>query len=105
MKLHMRVLLWVIGSGLLGLVPAAALAEETAAAEEKDAASDRSAAFRAVQGPDSEQVPGGTLLISAYAVVMVLLVGYVGRLGLLQRKTNAEVARLTATIERSRKGS
>jgi CcmD family protein len=47
-------------------------------------------------------VPGGALLVSAYAFVMVLLVGYVARLGALQSKTAAEVERLTRALERGK---
>jgi len=68
----------------------------------KDAAESRATAFQAVEGPQKEQVPGGALLISAYAFVLVLLVGYVARLALLQSKTAAEVERLTRALERAK---
>jgi hypothetical protein len=69
----------------------------------EDVAESRATAFEAVQGPTTEQVPGGMLLVAAYAVVLVLLVGYVGRLGALQRKNSDELSRLTAAVERARK--
>ena len=62
----------------------------------------RAATFQAVEGSRGEQVPGGPLLVSAYGVVMVLVLGYVARLGLMQRKTAAEVERLSSAIHRSR---
>jgi hypothetical protein len=85
---------------VLALVFCAAFAMPAFA--QQDAAAGRSTAFQAVQGARAEDnVPGGKLLISAYGVVLVLLVGYVLRLGLLQRKTSADVARLTGVITRS----
>jgi hypothetical protein len=74
---------------------------EAAAAE--DAAESRATAFQAVEGPQQEQVPGGGLLIGAYAFVLVLLVGYVGRLASLQRKTTREIERLTRAIEHGKR--
>lgn len=90
--------------GLTLLVCSPVLAQDGAdpAADGKDAAESRATAFQAVEGPQKEQVPGGALLVSAYAVVMVLLVGYVGRLALLQSKTAAEVERLTRALSRGK---
>jgi hypothetical protein len=68
----------------------------------KDAAESRATAFQAVEGPQKEQVPGGALLVSAYAFVLVVLVAYVARLGALQSKTTAEVERLTRALERAK---
>jgi cytochrome c oxidase assembly factor CtaG len=99
MKAQMRVWWLVVAGAVLSL----ASAVTTTASAQQDAAADRATAFRAVTGPEVEQVPGGPLMVSAYAVVLVLLVGYVGRLALLQKKTTAEVERLTQAIERTRK--
>ena len=85
------------------LVSAGALAQE-GEQEGEDAAESRAAAFQAVEGPDAEQVPGGMLLIGAYGFVLVLLIGYVGRLGKLQSKTLAEVERLSQSLSQARKG-
>jgi hypothetical protein len=68
----------------------------------KDAAESRATSFQAVEGPQKEEVSGGTHLVSAYAFVLVLLIGYVGRLGALQSKTAAEVQRLTRALERAK---
>lgn len=68
----------------------------------EDVGESRAATFQAVEGARGEQVPGGPLMVSAYGVVMVLLVAYVARLGLLQRKTAADVERLSAAISRAR---
>jgi hypothetical protein len=72
--------------------------------EAEDAAESRATSFQAVEGPTAEQVPGGMLLVAAYAVVLVLLVAYVGRLGSLQRRNQNELARLSEAVERARKG-
>ena len=66
----------------------------------KDAAESRATSFQAVEGSQKDEVPGGGLLVGAYAFVMVVLVGYVARLGLLQSKTTQELERLTRAIER-----
>jgi hypothetical protein len=70
---------------------------------QEDAAESRATTFQAVEGPQKENVPGGPLLVGAYAFVLVMLVGYVARLGLMQRKTAAEVERLMHAIEQKRK--
>lgn len=62
-------------------------------------AGERSSAFRAVEGPDAEQVPGGTLLISAYGVMWLFLFLYVFRVQRMQAATQSEVARLTRVLE------
>ncbi len=67
----------------------------------EDAAASRSATFQAVEGASAEDVPGGPLLVSAYAVVLVLLVGYVVWLARLQAGTARELARLRAAVERA----
>ncbi len=91
---------------VLALLAVAALTTPVwaSSAHAEDPAESRSATFQAVEGSRGEQVPGGPLLVSAYGVVMVLLLGYVARLGLLQRKTAAEVERLSGAIQRARQG-
>ncbi len=69
----------------------------------QDAAEERATSFQAVEGPQKEQVPGGPLLVGAYAFVLVSLVAYVARLGLMQRRTAQDVARLSEVIESKRK--
>ena len=81
------------------------IAQPSARAQEaddpsKDAAESRATSFQAVEGSQKDEVPGGGLLVGAYAFVMVVLVGYVARLGLLQSKTAKELERLTRAIER-----
>lgn len=78
-----------------------ALAGSGARAQE-DAAESRSTSFQAVEGPTKEDVPGGPLLVYAYAFIMVALVAYVARLGSLQGKNRAELERLTRALEHGR---
>jgi hypothetical protein len=70
----------------------------TAAAQE-EAVGDRATSFQAVQGAAKEDVPGGPLLLGAYAFVLVLLIGYAARLGALQAKTGRELERLSRALE------
>jgi hypothetical protein len=88
----------------LRLLALSALLFGTATVSAQDSPADsRATTFQAVEGASKEQVPGGPLLVSAYAFVLVMLVGYVARLGLLQRKTAADVERLSQAIEQKRK--
>jgi hypothetical protein len=72
------------------------------AGAQEDAAESRSTSFQAVEGPNKEDVPGGPLLVYAYAFIMVALVAYVARLGSLQSKNRAELDRLARALERGR---
>jgi hypothetical protein len=58
----------------------------------------RETEFVAMTGPARESVPGGALLVAAYATIWVLLLGYVGRLALLQSSTSKDLARLDAAL-------
>ncbi|MBW2463540.1 MAG: CcmD family protein [Deltaproteobacteria bacterium] len=64
----------------------------------------RATSFRAVTGPEAEDVPGGTLLIAAYGVLWVLIFGYVFRLGRLEARTRADVTRLERGLAESSGG-
>jgi hypothetical protein len=80
-----------------------AQAQEAAADDpSKDAAESRATSFQAVEGSQKDEVPGGSLMVAAYAFVLLVLVGYVGRLGALQNRTAREVERLTRAIERAK---
>lgn len=97
-----RVLVLLCAHVLLGAGGLLCAASAAPALAQEDAAAARSTAFQAVEGARAEDnVPGGKLLISAYGVVLLLLVGYVTRLGLLQRKTSADVERLSGVITRT----
>lgn len=95
--LGLVVLLWA-GTSVL------ALAEDGKSGEPESAAESRSATFQAVEGSPGEQVPGGPLLVGAYAVILVALVAYVGRLGALHAKNRSELDRLARVLERGRPG-
>jgi len=62
------------------------------------AAEERAAQFVGVEGPEAESVPGGALLIAAYAVVWVLLFLFLFRMRGLQRQTAEELERLAAEV-------
>ena len=83
---------WFVGFCLAGV----AFAQEA-----QDAASSRAAAFRAVEGPVEESVPGGTLMLAAYAVIWVLLFGYLYRLARLQSQNAKELARIESMVRRA----
>lgn len=51
----------------------------------------RSTSFQAVTGPRQQDVPGGPLLIAAYAVLWAVVFGYVFYLSRLQRKVENEL--------------
>ena len=76
------------------------------AAEEarEDAAEERAAQFVGVRGPEAESVPGGALMLGAYAIVWVLLFLFLMRLRGLQRQTADELERLSAELKASERG-
>jgi hypothetical protein len=84
--------------GLCAL-PWAVLSAAAAAAQDDDTVGDRATSFQAVKGAAKEDVPGGPLLVGAYAFVLVLFIGYAARLGALQAKTGRELERLTRALE------
>lgn len=85
-------------------LPLGALAQDGEAAdtaEAEDPATSRATSFRAVTGPDAEDVPGGTLLIVAYALIWLFVLVFVLRLGKLNASTLVEVARLRQALDAS----
>jgi hypothetical protein len=95
--LSLAAAVWVQGA----LAPHAA-AQAAADDPSKDAAESRATSFQAVEGSQKDEVPGGGLRVGAYAFVLLVLVGYVGRLGALQSRTARELERLTRAIERAK---
>jgi hypothetical protein len=71
---------------------------------QEDPAQSRSTSFQAVEGHQREQVPGGPLVIYAYGFVLLSLIVYVGRLGLMHAKHRSEFERLSAAIGRRSEG-
>ncbi len=72
-----------------------------AQADDDDPAASRSATFQAVEGPTTEQVPGGALLLGAYGAFMLMTIGYLAHLARLASGTQREVARLRRVLERA----
>lgn len=98
----------VAGPLLAVLIGSATLAPAVAHAQDADAGvaegtTGRETEFVAMTGPARESVPGGVLMVSAYAVILLLLAAYVGRLALLQSSTSKELVRLDAAL-RARSG-
>ncbi|MFT3923686.1 MAG: hypothetical protein QM778_14235 [Myxococcales bacterium] len=89
---------WIRTLGLVLWLGWSGIAQAQEGAEES-----RATTFQAVEGPQKESVPGGPLLIGAYGFVLAALLAYVARLGLMQRRTAAEVERLSALLEQKRK--
>jgi CcmD family protein len=71
------------------------------AARADDAAQDRAQTFEAVSGPVKEDVPGGPLLVAAYAFVWLAVFGYVFRLVRLQRGADENLARLQQDLSKA----
>jgi len=99
----------LLGGLLIAMaVTVAALVPGTAHAQDADAGvsagtTGRETEFVAMTGPARESVPGGALLVSAYAAILLLLAAYVGRLALQQASTSKELARLDVAL-RARSG-
>lgn len=64
---------------------------------------DRATSFQAVSGSAHEDVPGGTLLVAAYAAVLLLFGLYVVYLTAMQQSTAKELTRLEALLTKSEK--
>lgn len=93
---------WLAVAGFVAVVSACAcgvLAQDRDAGE--DDPSGRSTSFQAVTGPTRETVAGGTLLVSAYAVVWVLVALYVGRLAMASSRTARDLARLETALSKA----
>ena len=104
----MRALTAALVLGCTMLLTPMALAQEppaepaaTNAKVQEDAADKRATQFVGVRGPEAESIPGGALLLAAYAVVWALLFLFLMRLRGLQRQTAEELERLSAEIRAS----
>jgi hypothetical protein len=64
----------------------------------QDAAEDRATSFKAVTGAVKEDVPGGPLLLGAYAAILVVIIGYGVRLVRMQQRAQSDLARLEKQI-------
>lgn len=74
------------------------LAASVAAAQDDDAAEARSEAFRTVDGAVQEDVPGGPLLVGAYALILAGVLGYVIHLVRLQGRMRGDIDRLSRAL-------
>jgi len=104
----MRALIAALVLGCTMLITPLALADEQPAEPDggpaetqEDAAEERAAQFVGVRGPEAESVPGGALMLGAYAIVWALLFLYLMRMRGLQRNTAEELERLSAEIRAS----
>lgn len=84
---------------LLGLLLSFAVPAGAALAEEEPG--DRAASFKAVTGSREEEVSGGTLLLSAYALIWVSLLAYVFRLVRLHKNVDENLARLQQDLSKA----
>lgn len=59
---------------------------------------DRATSFQAVSGSAHEDIPGGTLLVAAYAIVLCVLVVYLVYLTAMQQSAARELTRLEGVL-------
>lgn len=64
----------------------------------QEAADERATSFKAVTGAVKEDVPGGPLLLGAYAAILVVIIGYGVRLVRMQQRAQTDLARLERQI-------
>ena len=83
---------WLSAAALVTAQARVVLAQAT------DAAGDRAASFQAVSGGVQEDVAGGPLMLVSYAIVWLLVFGYVFRLSRLQRGVEGSLERLERTL-------
>jgi len=76
------------------------LAPSAALAQEEDAAESRAESFQAAEGAQTENIPGGMLMVGAYGVTLVLLLRYVVSIGMRQARTARELDRLRADLSK-----
>lgn len=79
----------------LSLVGTLAVALQATAQE---AAEDRATSFKAVSGAVKEDVPGGPLLLGAYAAILIVIIGYGVRLVRMQQRAASDLQRLERQI-------
>lgn len=86
-----------------GLALVAALSSLGPAALSHAQAESQSMGFEAASEAQTENVPGGTLLLIAYGFVWVLLLGYVGSIGYRQSALSRALEQLRADLDDSKK--
>lgn len=98
-----RVAAWLVAGSLFafGAAPVVALAQDG----EVDAAEDRAMTMEAAEdGAQTENIPGGMLMVSAYAVVWLVVLGYVASLGFRHARLARDLDRLAGDVK-SAKGA
>ena len=65
--------------------------------------SDRATTFQAVQGNGTEQYSGGVLLVTAYAVLWIVMFGWVALVWRKQRTLDSRLADLEGVIQKASK--
>jgi CcmD family protein len=85
----------------LALTSGALAAAPASFAHADDAAQDRAQTFEAVTGAVKEDVPGGPLLVAAYALIWLAVFGYLFRLVRMQRNSDENLARLQQDLQKA----
>ncbi len=83
--------------------PAAALADRGQDSSADTPESERGTEFRPVTGAQREHIPGGTMVVIAYAVVWGAVFAYVGMQWLRQARVRDELAHMEKALEEERK--
>ncbi|MGE0789125.1 MAG: hypothetical protein AB7S26_25860 [Sandaracinaceae bacterium] len=87
------------------LIATASLGVSTAfAQDDEDPGASRSTEFEAATGPNTENIPGGALMVGAYGAILALLIAYVVSIGFRQSQTGKEIASLRGEITRAIEG-
>lgn len=82
---------------------ACALLFTSAALAEPETPSSRETSFQAVSGSTEEGVPGGSLMVGAYALLWLFVGLYLVRLGRAQAGTDAQLAALERRLAQAGK--
>ena len=101
-----RLTAWLFAGALFAFAaaPVAVLAQDDEG-EEVDAAEDRAMTMEAAEdGAQTENIPGGMLMVSAYGVVWLLVLGYVASLGFRQARVAQDLERLREDVKAAAKG-
>lgn len=85
---HARRMLWLCAMTCLSLHATGVVAQEG------DPGTDRAETFVPVEGPQVEDVPGGPLMVGAYALLWILVFGYLFMLSKRARNLEARIAQL-----------
>jgi hypothetical protein len=75
--------------------------ESTGRAESATTPDGRATTFQAVQGPQAEHYSGEVLLVSAYAILWVILLAWIAAIWRKQATMNARVAELEKILDRA----